>query len=212
MSTSNSAGWYLTTREPADMLAAVSGLGSMTRYVCRKCQPYIPHAISACRRSGIARGSHIICSGCTLTVAQLDEIRTETQTVTEEDSDESATEESPASATTQEQSSTAHQSFIMGYRSADVDLRPFHPLPSQIPFIWQIYQENVDPLVKILHVPSMDKLIREIRNNLDTLTPPTEALMFSIYYAAITSMDEAEVCPTIPVARASDRMLNNLPA
>lgn len=100
----------------------------------------------------------------------------------------------------------------MGYRSADVDLRPFHPLPSQIPFIWQIYQENVDPLVKILHVPSMDKLIREIRNNLDTLTPPTEALMFSIYYAAITSMDEAEVCPTIPVARASDRMLNNLPA
>lgn len=85
----------------------------------------------------------------------------------------------------------------MGYRSADVDLRPFHPLPSQIPFMWQIYQENVDPLVKILHAPSMDKLIREIRNNLDTLTPPTEALMFSIYYAAITSMDEAEVRTTI---------------
>jgi hypothetical protein len=63
--------------------------------------------------------------------------------------------------------------------------------------MWQIYQENVDPLVKILHAPSMDKLIRETRNNLDTLTPPTEALMFSIYYAAITSMDEAEVRTTM---------------
>lgn len=64
--------------------------------------------------------------------------------------------------------------------------------------MWQIYQENVDPLVKILHVPTMDKLIREIRKSLDSLTPPTEALMFSIYYAAITSMDAAEVCSYVP--------------
>jgi len=82
----------------------------------------------------------------------------------------------------------------MGYRSADVDLRPLHPLPSQIPFMWQVYQENVDPILKILHVPTTTKLIREVRTSLDNLTPSTEALMFSIYYAAITSLDEDEVC------------------
>jgi len=102
-------------------------------------------------------------------------------------------EASPQSAA-QEKSLIDHQSFIMGYRSADVDLRPLHPLPSQIPFMWQVYQENVDPILKILHVPTTTKLIREVRTSLDNLTPSTEALMFSIYYAAITSLDEDEVC------------------
>lgn len=86
-----------------------------------------------------------------------------------------------------------HHAFIFGYRSADVDLRPLHPLPSQMPFIWQVYVENVDPLVKILHKPTMEKLIRDMRVSLDVLTPGTEALMFSIYYAAITSMEADEV-------------------
>ncbi|KAK0657873.1 fungal-specific transcription factor domain-containing protein [Cercophora newfieldiana] len=123
---------------------------------------------------------------------ELDEIRQETHELTEDDSDDYDIEASPQSAA-QEKSLTDHQSFIMGYRSADVDLRPLHPLPSQIPFMWQVYQENVDPILKILHIPTTSKLIREVRTSLDNLTPPTEALMFSIYYAAITSLDEEEV-------------------
>jgi hypothetical protein len=66
-------------------------------------------------------------------------------------------------------------------------------LPSQIPYIWQVYQENVDPVLKVVHVPSMGRFIKQVTNNLDALTPSQEALMFSIYYAAITSLDEEEV-------------------
>ncbi|KAK3936404.1 fungal-specific transcription factor domain-containing protein [Diplogelasinospora grovesii] len=124
---------------------------------------------------------------------ELDEIRQETQKYTDDESDESDAEASPESAQAQDKSTPDHHSFIFGYRSADVDLRPLHPLPSQIPFIWQVYQENVDPILKILHVPSMNKMIRKLRTNMDSLTPSTEALMFSIYYAAITSLDEEEV-------------------
>jgi len=122
---------------------------------------------------------------------ELDEIRQGTHELTEEDSDDSDLEATPQSAP--EKSLIDHQSFIMGYRSADVDLRPLHPLPSQIPFMWQVYQENVDPILKIIHVPTTTKLIRQVRTSLDNLTPSTEALMFSIYYAAITSLDEEEV-------------------
>lgn len=61
--------------------------------------------------------------------------------------------------------------------------------------MWQLYQENVDPIVKVIHVPTVDKLIKETRKNLDSLTPPNEALMFAIYYAAITSIDDADVSP-----------------
>ncbi|KUJ24615.1 uncharacterized protein LY89DRAFT_605365 [Mollisia scopiformis] len=86
-----------------------------------------------------------------------------------------------------------HQSFIMGYNSSDVDLKSLHPLPSQIPFYWQTFLENVQPLVKIMHTPTMNKVIKEVQNNLDSLSRSTEALMFSIYFATITSMNANEV-------------------
>jgi hypothetical protein len=86
-----------------------------------------------------------------------------------------------------------HQSFIMGYSSSDVDLKSLHPLPSQIPFYWQTFLENVQPLVKILHTPTMNKVIKEVQNNLDSLSRSTEALMFAIYFATITSMNANEV-------------------
>jgi hypothetical protein len=86
-----------------------------------------------------------------------------------------------------------HQSFIMGYSSSEVDLKALHPLPSQIPFYWQTFLENVQPLVKILHTPTMNKVIKEVQNNLDSLSKSTEALMFAIYFATITSMNANEV-------------------
>ncbi|OIW23815.1 hypothetical protein CONLIGDRAFT_657415 [Coniochaeta ligniaria NRRL 30616] len=125
---------------------------------------------------------------------ELNEMRAATQNLADEDSDESDDERTPQ---TVEDQSLDHQSFIMGYRSADVDLRPLHPLPSQIPFMWQIYLENVDPLVKVLHVPSMEQLMRERRACLGNIPPSTEALLFSIYYAAVASMEVDEVARSL---------------
>ncbi|KAH6633915.1 fungal-specific transcription factor domain-containing protein [Chaetomium sp. MPI-SDFR-AT-0129] len=123
---------------------------------------------------------------------ELDELRKESQDLSDDESIVSDIAASPDSAE-HERMRLEHQSFVLGYRSADVDLKKLHPMPSQIPFIWQVYQENVDPILKVVHVPSMSKIIKDIRHNLDNLNPSTEALMFSIYYAAITSLDEEEV-------------------
>ena len=86
-----------------------------------------------------------------------------------------------------------HQSFIMGYNSSDVNLKALHPLPSQIPFYWQTFLDNVQPLAMILHAPTMSKVIKQVQTNLDSLSKSTEALMFSIYFATITSMYAEEV-------------------
>ncbi|KAK2625532.1 hypothetical protein QTJ16_004844 [Diplocarpon rosae] len=85
------------------------------------------------------------------------------------------------------------QSFVLGYVSSDVSLKGLHPLPSQIPFYWQTYLENVNPLVRILHTPTMNKVMKQVQNNLDSLKASTEALVFSIYFATITSMTGEEV-------------------
>ena len=87
-----------------------------------------------------------------------------------------------------------HQGFILGYSSSDVNLKGLHPLPSQIPFYWETFLENVHPLTKLIHAPTMSKFIKEVQNNLDSLNRSTEALMFAIYFATITSLNLEEVC------------------
>ncbi|KAI1497968.1 fungal-specific transcription factor domain-containing protein [Biscogniauxia marginata] len=124
---------------------------------------------------------------------RINELRAETQRLTDEDSEDSDGGSTPATIYQYTDQHVDHHGFVLGYSSSDVDLRKLHPLPSQIPFIWQVYTENVDPLVKILHVPSMSKIIREQRSNMSNIPPGMEALLFSIYYAAITSMEEEEV-------------------
>ncbi len=54
--------------------------------------------------------------------------------------------------------------------------------------------DNVDPIVKLLHVPAMTNVVKELRSDMSTITPGVEALMFAIYLAAITSMEPDEVC------------------
>ncbi|ELR07389.1 hypothetical protein VC83_06552 [Pseudogymnoascus destructans] len=90
-------------------------------------------------------------------------------------------------------SPVGHQGFLFGYSSTMVDLRSLHPLPSQIPFFWDVFMENVDPLTKVLHVPTMAKAIKEAKENLDSLSKSIEALLFAIYYSVVTSMSQEEV-------------------
>ncbi|KAH7175244.1 hypothetical protein EDB81DRAFT_895687 [Dactylonectria macrodidyma] len=83
--------------------------------------------------------------------------------------------------------------FILGCNPPDDIPSSLHPSPSQIPFYWQTFVENVDPLIKIFHVPTMDKFMREMQRDIKSLSPPEDALMFAIYHAAVTSMSQIEV-------------------
>ncbi|KAI3336881.1 hypothetical protein HD806DRAFT_517885 [Xylariaceae sp. AK1471] len=67
------------------------------------------------------------------------------------------------------------------------------PLPSQVSYIWQIFVENVDPFIKVLHVPTVTKAIRESKGKFNSMSRGMEALMFAISLAAVTSLRENEV-------------------
>lgn len=87
-----------------------------------------------------------------------------------------------------------HQNFLLGGGlgggSAVDDLSP---LPSQMLFVWKTYVDNVDPFIKVLHVPTTEAKVREIKGRLNSLETDMEALMFAICLAAITSMNETDV-------------------
>lgn len=90
--------------------------------------------------------------------------------------------ESPGTTSTIEDD---HQGYVFSYSSFALDLLEFHPLPSQLPFYLKMYSQKVDPVLKMLHIPSMEKLVEEAQNNLDGLSRSKEALLFSVYFSVV---------------------------
>ncbi|KAH8203507.1 hypothetical protein TruAng_002378 [Truncatella angustata] len=91
------------------------------------------------------------------------------------------------------ESNVHDQALDWGAEPAIIESHNSTPLVSQIPFLWTVFKKNIDPLLKVLHVPSMDKTIQMIIQNPNSLTPKVEALLFSISYAAISSLEENDV-------------------
>jgi hypothetical protein len=71
-----------------------------------------------------------------------------------------------------------------------------HPSAIQIFQLWQIYISNVNPLLKISHVPTLQGQIVAAGANPSKIPRPLEALMFGIYFIAITSLKDEEVQST----------------
>ncbi|KAH0550922.1 hypothetical protein GP486_007712 [Trichoglossum hirsutum] len=82
--------------------------------------------------------------------------------------------------------------FVFGYHSLATTLRELHPEPNLIDYLWQIYSSNVDPVLKIIHKPTFEENLAKAKFNLDGLSKGTEALMFAMYFAAVTSLKPEE--------------------
>ncbi|GKZ66989.1 hypothetical protein AnigIFM50267_001080 [Aspergillus niger] len=85
-----------------------------------------------------------------------------------------------------------HQNFIFGSHEANVDLSTLHPDQVQIFKLWQIYLDNVDPLLKVTHTPTLQARIIGALSDLARISPELEALLFSLYSVAIMSLDDEE--------------------
>lgn len=105
--------------------------------------------------------------------------------ILDDPSDEDADYPSPGS---ERSSSAEHQGFIFSFNSNMATLRALHPAPAQISTFWSIFKENVDPVVKMFHVPSKERVFDQASQNLDHLNKSTEALLFAIYLAVVTSL------------------------
>ncbi|KAK1759293.1 putative transcriptional regulatory protein [Echria macrotheca] len=84
--------------------------------------------------------------------------------------------------------------FIVG--GSMISVTGFHPSAIQIFQLWQIYINNVNPLLKLSHTPTLQAQIISAGANTAKITKPLEALMFAIYFSAITSMTDDEVNST----------------
>ncbi|KAJ5934337.1 hypothetical protein N7466_003884 [Penicillium verhagenii] len=95
-----------------------------------------------------------------------------------EEEDVSSPDSSPAG---------SQDGFLFGYYSLAHSLREFHPPLPKVSKFWEIYKENVAPLITILHKPTVRNLLIEAAQHPESLDKNSEALVFSIYLSAIVS-------------------------
>ncbi|KUJ13652.1 uncharacterized protein LY89DRAFT_621222 [Mollisia scopiformis] len=95
-----------------------------------------------------------------------------------------------------------HQGYVFGYSSSAINLRDLHPLPSQLPLYLKLYAQKIDPVVKMFHIPSLEKLVEEAVGSLDNISRSKEALLFGLYFSVIISMSPLEVKTTFGLDRA----------
>lgn len=62
------------------------------------------------------------------------------------------------------------------------------PSPEQVPIYWKTYVTGVDPLLKILHAPSVKDAFMSAQFSLAGLNKASQALIFAICFAAGSSM------------------------
>ena len=67
-----------------------------------------------------------------------------------------------------------------------------HPAPLQVFKLWQSYLDNVHPLTKLLHAPTMQHQVLEASSDPTSIPKNMEALLFAIYTLAIVSLHDAE--------------------
>ena len=125
----------------------------------------------------------------------------DTHGLAEDESDGSEDDASPEKMLSEKQSErtpSEHHPFLFRHNlsPSGPNLRDLRPLPSQIPFLLEVFSENVNVLLRIVHMPTVAKMVRDLRHDSATqLAPSNEALMFSIFYATVISMEEDEVSP-----------------
>jgi hypothetical protein len=86
--------------------------------------------------------------------------------------------------------------MLFGSRQTAVELSTLHPEPAHLFRLWQVYLDNVNPLLKVTHTPTLQGRIVEAASNLKDTPPTLEALMFGIYCVAVLSLCE-EDCQTM---------------
>ncbi|RGP79855.1 transcription factor [Fusarium longipes] len=113
--------------------------------------------------------------------AEVEGIRQALNQTSEEDDDEEG--ESPESMDTQ---SSGPSGYLLGNSNYSSRQPLTHPHPNVMMRLWAIYSRNVDPLMKILHRPTMSKHFQAYIEAPTThrFTPEINAVMFAIYFCA----------------------------
>ena len=103
-----------------------------------------------------------------------------------------ALEHSSEEASDEEQMTQDGTDLMLGLTPISMNLDHFHPPQTQILELWRVFLENVDPVTKVLHGPSLQPLISKASLGVSSKPKSLEALLFAVYSAAVVSLADQD--------------------
>ncbi|KAI0973607.1 transcription factor [Xylaria arbuscula] len=85
---------------------------------------------------------------------------------------------------------------VLGYRAVASSLQHLHPPLHQAVTLYAAFTDNVAPLVRIFHMPTLTRLYWDSIASVESLDKNTETLLFAIHYSAVISLTP-EACLSI---------------
>ncbi|KAI1870327.1 uncharacterized protein JN550_005255 [Neoarthrinium moseri] len=89
------------------------------------------------------------------------------------------------------------------FMGAEQNLLGFHPSRDEAMFLWQTHAENVEPLCKVLHIPSVTEMVSGASRQPETVSRADECLLFAIYHFAVYSTTEDDCSKALGQSRAT---------
>lgn len=95
--------------------------------------------------------------------------------------------------------------FSCAFLGVNRSLRDCHPTAADAERLWQIHTQNVEPICKVLHIPSVQSLINNVVAYPQFASKVDECILFAVYHFAVTSLDDEECQQTLGQPRSSIR-------
>lgn len=86
--------------------------------------------------------------------------------------------------------------LLFGALGGTVNISASHPSQVHIFRLWQVYLDQVNPLLKVTHTPTLQTRIIDAASDIANISPTLEALMFSIYCVSLSSLS-GEQCSVL---------------
>lgn len=99
--------------------------------------------------------------------------------------------------------SEPHSHFLFGNSVLVDSLLSYHPSPSSSHILLTVFEENIAPINSIIHKPSLRNLIQTACVTPELLDRGSEALVFSVYFAATSSMTSEQCIARLGEDRAA---------
>jgi hypothetical protein len=102
---------------------------------------------------------------------------------------------SPSGASNREKISSSFDigGIFSGFTQSRTDAQSYYPSRWHAMQLWQVFVTNVDPIAKILHIPTTQATVFVAINNPNNVDEDLNALLFAIYFAATTSLSSTDV-------------------
>lgn len=76
---------------------------------------------------------------------------------------------------------------FMGYQE---HLLHCHPTHEEAMVLWNIHVENVEPICKVLHIPSSTRMAQEVSREPETVSRANECVLFAVYHFAVFTLTD----------------------